>query len=258
MTQLAADTRPPNEKPTVYRGAAALIGGALVVLLCVAGSIDLMAESGTGDLTGASILMLVAVLAWLYGVYPAAFSWTDRLVVRNPFRSIDLPWSVVTDVSARLSFIAHTESKRFTVWAIPVSLRERRGAERHKVRELTQAQRAAKRGLSPDMFGPSRSHRPADPIAGLSFADQAIAEMTAKRESYAVKIKSAAAKAEAAAAAADPPAGQDTPVARAAEAESATAVAAAVDAASVRWTWFSIALLVAAVAFLIVSLTLHR
>jgi hypothetical protein len=259
MTQLAADTRPPNEKPTVYRGAAALIGGALVVLFCVAGSIDLMAESGTGDLTGASILVLVAVLAWLYGVYPAAFSWTDRLVVRNPFRTIDLPWSAVTDVSARLSFVAHTESKRFTVWAIPVSLRERRRSERHKVRELTQAQRAAKRGLSPDMFGPSRSHRPTDPIAGLSFADQAIAEMSAKRESYAVKVKLAAAKAEAAAAAAaDAPAAQDAPVVRAAAAEPTTAAVAAVDAASVRWAWLSIALLVAAVAFLIVSLTLHH
>ena len=124
MTPLATDSRSTTEKPTVYRGPAALIGGALVVLFCGFGAIDLLIESGTQDLVAAAILTLVAVLAALYGVYPAAFAWNDRLVVRNPFRTIDLPWDAVTDLSARLSFMAHTEHRDFTVWAIPVSLRE--------------------------------------------------------------------------------------------------------------------------------------
>ena len=252
MTPLAADSRPPNEKPTVYRGALALIGGALVVLLCAIGSIDLIAVSGTKDLTGAAILALIAVIAWLYGVYPAAFSWSDRLVVRNPFRTIDLPWDVVTDLSARLSFMAHTESKRFTVWAIPVSLRERRRAERHKMRESSQAQRAARRGLSGDLFGPTTSRRPVDPIANLSFADQAISEMNVKRDAYLLKLKARLAKAQAESGD-GPVADAEAPVARAEGAE-ATAPAFA---GTVRWTWISIALLAGSVAFLIVALTLH-
>ena len=270
MTQLAADTRPPNEKPTVYRGAAALIGGALVALFCLFGSIDLMVESGTRDLTGSAILMLVAVLAAVYGVYPAVFSWSDRLVVRNPFRTIDLPWEAVADLTARLSFIAHTETKRFTVWAIPVSLRDRRRSERHKVRDMSQAQRAARRGLSPDMFGPGRGHGPADPIAGLSFADQAISEMNAKREAHVVKVALAAKIAEAKAAeaakaqsgdaqTAASQVGPETSVASAAPAEGAEpAAAVVVDAGTVRWNWASFALLGASVAFLIVALTLHH
>lgn len=280
MTQPAADSRPPNEKPTVYRGAAALIGGAIIALFCLFGSVDLMVEAGTRDLTGAAILMLVAVLAAIYGVYPAVFSWSDRLVVRNPFRIIELPWDAVTDLTARLSFVAHTETRHFTVWAIPVSLRERRRSDRHKTRELSQVQRAARRGVSPDMYGPSRSYRPADPIAALSFADQAIAEMNSKREARSVKANLAAkaaeaAKAEAQAArveaagdeaakagnaaalAADAAAGgTQAPVTRVEGAEPAATVV--VDAGTVRWTWGSFVVLGAAVAFLVVAITVHH
>lgn len=244
MTPLAADSRPPNEKPTVYRGPAALIGGVLVVLFCGFGAIDLIVESGTKDLIGSAILTLVAVAAWLYGIYPAAFSWTDRLVVRNPFRTVELSWGLVTDISARLSFIAHTETKRFTVWAIPVSLRERRRSERHKIRDMSQAQRAARRGVSPDMFGPSRSRRPDDPISQLSFADQAIAEMNARREAHLVKARLVA-KAKAA----------ESGDVTADGAEGGEAIALV--EATVRWAWASIALVAAAVAFLIVALSLR-
>jgi len=267
MTPLAADSRSTteNEKPTVYRGAAALIGCALATLFCGIGAADLIIESGTRNLTGASILLLIAVLAGLYGVYPAAFSWSDRLVVRNPFRTIELPWTAVTDLSARLSFIAHTEGGRFTVWAIPVSLRDRRKADRHRVRDLNQTQRAVKRGMSPDLFQPSRGQR-ADPIENLSFADQAITEMNAKREARATQLRLKA-KADAADAAqtsvAEPV--SDVAVAVGAAAESSAAVASAesadvttpTDSAIVHWTWPSFALLGASVVLLIVSLSLH-
>jgi hypothetical protein len=264
MTPFAVESRSTTdyEKPTTYRGAAALIGGALVVLFCGIGAIDLIVESGTRDLNGASILLLVAVLAGLYGVYPAAFAWSDRLVVRNPFRTIELPWTAVTDLSARLSFIAHSEAKRFTVWAIPVSLRERRRVDRHRVRDLNQAQRAVKRGMSPDLFQPSRGHRPYDPVDRMSFADQAIAEMNAKREAYIVqaRLKAKADAAEAAQAqAAQPGSDSAASIEPSASVETTASVEeiAVVGSAIVRWSWPSIALLGASVAFLIAAFSLH-
>jgi hypothetical protein len=278
MTPFAAESRSTaeNEKPTAYRGAGALIGGVLVVLFCGIGALDLIVESGTQDLTGASILLLVAVLAGLYGVYPAAFAWSDRLVVRNPFRTIELPWTSVTDLSARLSFIAHTEARRFTVWAIPVSLRERRRADRHRVRDLNQTQRAARRGTSPDAFQPSRGYRPVDPIERMSFADQAITEMNAKREAYCVQARLRA-KAESADAgpsvSVEPSATaettpsveptlsvESTPSAEPTASAETTVLAettAPVDAAIVRWSWPSFALLGASVALLIVAVSLR-
>ncbi len=237
MTPPAADSR-PAEKPTVYRGPAALIGGALVVLFCGFGSIDLLVESGTQDMVGAAVLMLVAVLAALYGVYPAAFAWSDRLVVRNPFRTVELPWGAVTELSARLSFIAHTETKRYTVWAIPVSLRERRKSERQRLKEVSQAQRAARRGVSADLLQPSRNRRPSDPIEQFSFADQAIAEMNARRETYEAKARLLAKAAQSDEGA---PANGTAPV----------------DAGTIRWSWISIALLGGSVVFLIVALSLR-
>jgi hypothetical protein len=240
MTPFAAESPSSTEKPTVYRGASALIGGILVVLFCGLGAIDLIVESGTQDLTGASVLLLVAVLAALYGVYPAAFSWTDRLVVRNPFRTIELPWTAVTDLSARLSFIAHTESRRFTIWAIPVSLRERRRADRHRLRDLSQAQRAVRRGVSAELLQPSRARSSADPIERMSFADQAISEMNARREACSTKARLTA-KLAAADGAGEP---QDVPVAPA-------------DSGSVRWSWPALVLFGAAVVLLIVALSLR-
>jgi len=257
MTPRTTDSSLPAEKPTAYRGAAALIGGSLVALFCGFGAIDLIAESGTQDLVGASILLLVAVLAALYGVYPAAFAWRDRLVVRNPFRTIVLPWEAVTDLSARLSFIAHTENRRFTIWAIPVSLRERRRAERHRLRDLSQAQRLARRGVSADLLQNDRIRRPADPIGRLSFADQAIDEMNAKREAYVVQARLAAKSATASGATAAAPLDTplDTPLESASEPEDAQA--APVDSATVRIFWPSIIVLGAAIALLIVAISLR-
>ena len=276
MTPLATDSRSTTEKPTVYRGPAALIGGAVVVVFCAFGAIDLLVESGTQDLVAAAILTLVAVLAALYGVYPAAFAWNDRLVVRNPFRTIELPWDAVTDLSARLSFMAHTESRRFTVWAIPVSLRERRRVERHRLKDLSQSQRLASRGVPADMLQ-SVNRRPYDAADRLSMADQAIEEMNARREAFAVQARFKAKQAEEAAAAASETATAAVPAAdvadvaattttddavtvassdAAASAQKATPVleTAPVDSGIVRWSVLSFALLGASVVFLVIAL----
>lgn len=261
MTPLAADSRPTADKPTVYRGPAALIGGALVVLFCGFGAIDLLVESGTRDLVAAAVLTLVAVMAALYGVYPAAFAWSDRLVVRNPFRKIELPWETVTDLSARLSFIAHTEGRRFTVWAIPVSLRERRRAERHRLKEVGQTQRLAKRGVSAELLQ-TRSRRPFDPAERLSFADQAIEEMNARREAHLVQARfkakeaaqAAAAAAEAGTADASPTTGSTASSDSAkASPDAMTVETAPADSATVRWSVPSFALVGASLIFLVVA-----
>jgi len=187
-------TTPPGplsgaaEKPTVYRGIGALLGGGLVMLFCLGGSIDLMVEEGTADLPGASIMFLVASLSFAYGVFPAAYSGTDALVVRNPLRTITLSWGTVARLTAQLSFIAHTAQQRYTVWAVPVSLRDRRKVERSRVRDLAREQRAARgqRGRFDSSFSSSsnRSHHPGAGIDRLSYADQAISEMGVRRAAW--------------------------------------------------------------------------
>jgi len=179
----------------VYRGVASLVGGIIVALFCLAGVLDLLIESGTQDLLGAAVLLLVAALAAAYGIYPAAFADAERFTVRNPFRTIVLPWSTVTDLSARLSFVAQTEQARYTVWAIPVSMHDRRKAERERLKELSRANprsggRGRQRGL-PDMPLPTGGR--VDPIERLAYADQAIRELRDRMEAHELKVKNAAA-----------------------------------------------------------------
>ena len=191
MTTPTEPTNGPAGKPTVYRGPLALAGGVIVLLFCVAGAIDLIAEVGTADLPGAAGLLLGGALSFAYGVYPAAFSNDEALVVRNPLRTIELPWGAVTRLSAQLSFIVHTAHRRFTVWAVPVSVRDRRKADRamykEKSRQRREEQRAQRGGMGGGMggfgFGNARSNPGAD-IERLSYADQAMNEMTARREGW--------------------------------------------------------------------------
>lgn len=182
----------PADKPTVYRGPGAVIGGGIVLLFCLGGSIDLMVEEGRADLIGAAVMLVVAALAFAYGVYPAAFSGEEALVVRNPLRTITLPWAVVTKLSAQLSFVAHTATRKFTVWAVPVSLRERRKLERNRLKELARKHREEQRGTS--RFGTlaaglgSQRDRHEHELDRLSYADQATTEMSARREAYLQRV----------------------------------------------------------------------
>ncbi|WP_157436543.1 PH domain-containing protein [Actinospica robiniae] len=176
------------EKPTVYRGVGALIGGALVTLFCLGGAIDLLVEEGGADLVGAAVLVLVAVLAFAFGVYPAAFAREDGLVVRNPLRTITVPWPAVTKLVARLSFEVHTEQSRYTVWAVPVSLRDRRKAERARLRERVRNERELSRGRRNASYGvdqgPPRRGGGFEDVEKLSFADQAVTEMNERIERH--------------------------------------------------------------------------
>ena len=181
-------SRQPTEKPTVYRGPGAVLGGAVVFLFCIGGGLDLLIEEGTVDMPGAAVMFLVAALAFAYGIYPAVFSGEDALVVRNPLRTITIPWGVVTRLAAQLSFIAFTTTQRYTVWAVPVSIRDRRKAERTRLRDISrqtrQGDRQPPRFATSLSFGASRSRPGMEGIEKLSYADQAVSEMSARREAW--------------------------------------------------------------------------
>jgi hypothetical protein len=188
-------TGKPTEKPTVYRGAMALAGGVVVAALGVAGAVDLLVDSGTQDLVGAAVLLLIATMAVAYGIYPAAFTTAELLRIRNPFRTIVVPWPAVTDINARLSFVVQAAERRYTIWAIPVSMHERRKAERSRLRDLSRNDRstrgrAGRRTQLSDI--PIPVSRMEDPITRFSYADQAASEMRDRQEAYALLVGGAA------------------------------------------------------------------
>lgn len=183
----------PMEKPTAYRTLGSLGTGALLVVF---GAIFLLAF-GLGSEkhpVGATVGLLMIVCGAVGGLYPAAFSHADHLSIRNPFRRIEISWPRVESVSARLSTVVETEAeaqegkpRKFTIWAIPVSMHERRKSDRaaaKKVRAARAESAKQAKGLGDvagSAIGAAGYGRPKtlrdNPVDTMAFADQAVSEM---------------------------------------------------------------------------------
>ncbi|MFJ2114418.1 MULTISPECIES: PH domain-containing protein [unclassified Streptomyces] len=145
--------QPPAE-PTyadrVYRSASGIMGGALLlaIVLWLGGDALFRGEGSTPWLALAGLLFAVPLVV-AFTLRPAVFAGADQLRIRNPFRTIVLPWASVKDVRATFSVEAFTEdSGKFQLWAVPVSLRQRKranrrtgGGDRAEVSQLAQADR---------------------------------------------------------------------------------------------------------------------
>lgn len=201
---------PSGEKPTAYRTVGSLVTG---ILLIVFGLIGFFAFGFGAERhpLGAAIGLLMAVGGTVGGVYPAAYSYRERYVIRNPFRLITVPWPRVSDVSAKLSLVVaakpetgqagqvgdgrtgdgEDKGRKFTVWAIPVSMHERRKSDRSAAKTVRDQRNAAMRAargsgnvdamLHGGIGAPSPSaaaRRGQNQIMdAMAFADQAVIEM---------------------------------------------------------------------------------
>ncbi|MER7997826.1 PH domain-containing protein [Streptomyces sp. NPDC095613] len=161
----AGQSAGPAYADRVYRSAGGIAGGAmmLLIILWLGGDALVRGTGRTPWLALAGMLFAVPLIA-AYTVRPAVFANRDRLRVRNPLRTITLPWGVVTDVRARFSCEVFTESGKYQMWAVPVSLRQRKRADRR--------QGAPTRS---DPFAAPGTETPRTPTPAL--ADQAVADL---------------------------------------------------------------------------------
>ncbi|WP_079104853.1 PH domain-containing protein, partial [Streptomyces prasinopilosus] len=120
----------------VYRSNPGIAGG--VLLLAVTGwmCVDAMI-SGEGRapwLALAALLLLVPPVV-AYTLLPAVHAGEDRLRVRNPFRTVELPWGRVASLRSGYSNEVVTDAgTTYQLWALPVSLRARKRAARQEMR----------------------------------------------------------------------------------------------------------------------------
>ncbi|MFD7323845.1 PH domain-containing protein [Streptomyces sp. NPDC059875] len=131
--------QPPAE-PTyadrVFRSSTGIAGGVLLLGLTGWFCVDAMVRGeGRAPWLALAGLLLVVPLVVAFTIRPAVFVNDDRLRIRNPFRSIVLPWAVVADVRAGYSSEVLTRAgAKYQLWAVPVSLRRRKAAARRQAR----------------------------------------------------------------------------------------------------------------------------
>ncbi|MFD6182305.1 PH domain-containing protein [Streptomyces goshikiensis] len=127
----------PTDEPVyddrVYRSPMAVITGVLLLALAAWLCGDAVVRG-----TGATRWMALAValcavpLIVAFTLRAAVFANDDRLRIRNPFRTIVLPWAAVDAVRAGYSAEVLAEGRKFQLWSVPVSLRERKKANRQQ------------------------------------------------------------------------------------------------------------------------------
>ncbi|MEV6576910.1 PH domain-containing protein [Streptomyces sp. NPDC051582] len=154
----------PPEEPAyddrVYRSPMAVVTGVLLLALIAWLCGDAIVRgAGNAPWFAAAIALVTVPLTVAFTIRPAVFANADRMRVRNPFRVIELPWGAVDVVRAGYSAEVLAEGEKYQLWSIPVSLRDRKKANR-------QSAKGAGAAGAADSAGPRRAQ-----------ADQAIDEL---------------------------------------------------------------------------------
>ncbi|MFD9812910.1 PH domain-containing protein [Streptomyces sp. NPDC059080] len=162
--QESASTAPQKYAERSYRSPMGLVGGVLLIALGLwLGGDAVLRGTGETKLTALFALLLGVPLVAAFTLRPVVKAGEDRLLVHNPFRTLTLPWGAVEDLRASFSCeVFTTGGRKYQLWAVPVSLRQRKKAGRQ-----------AARGPAPRRFGLGGDTGPAP----RAMADQTVDEL---------------------------------------------------------------------------------
>ncbi|MEU5398716.1 PH domain-containing protein [Streptomyces sp. NPDC005963] len=127
----------PTYADRVYRSLGGIIGGTLLLGLIGWLAIDAIVRgAGRTPWFAVAAVLLVVPLVVALSIRPAVMVSDDRVLIRNPFRTVHLPWGAIEDFRAGYSSEVWTKAgDKFQLWAVPVSLRQRNRAARRRERE---------------------------------------------------------------------------------------------------------------------------
>jgi hypothetical protein len=125
----------PAYSDKVYRSVSGVAGGVFLLALLLFLTIEAMADGhGRDPITAAAVLVAGAPLIAAFTIWPQVRSGEKRLLVRNPFRTIEAPWDTVESLTSALSVELRAGGRKFIVWALPVSMRQRKRANRQAMK----------------------------------------------------------------------------------------------------------------------------
>ncbi|MFC7307288.1 PH domain-containing protein [Streptomyces monticola] len=153
----------PKYADRVFRSASGIAGGVLLLALAAwLGGDALVRGTGRTPWLALAGLLCAVPLVIAYTVRPAVFANDERLRVRNPFRTITLPWASVEGLrSGYSSEVFAGGGAKFQLWAIPVSLRARKRASRRQAQAALDDPHGRTSALLPSR-NPAPTRAPAD------------------------------------------------------------------------------------------------
>ncbi|GAA0408478.1 PH domain-containing protein [Streptomyces luteireticuli] len=159
MTSSPEAPQQPSYADRRYRSSAGIASGVLLLALgaWLGGDAIVRGEGRAPWLALAGLLCLVPLVI-AFTLRPAVWAGEDRLLVRNPFRTITLPWARVATVRAGYSSeVLAEDGAKYQLWAIPVSLRQRKRAARRVQRDAAEDVTGRASLLTPAPSGPLRA-----------------------------------------------------------------------------------------------------
>ncbi|MCZ4122127.1 PH domain-containing protein [Streptomyces sp. H39-S7] len=160
---------PPKYDDRSYRSMAGIVTGVLLIALSLwlGGDAVLRGSGRTPWLTLAGLLAALPLLA-AFTIRPAVYAGEERLRIRNPFRTITVPWAAVEHLRAGYSTEVHAGGRRFQLWAIPVSLRARKRVARQTARAATATVRQSTALTAADLPARAWSDQAVDELRNLA------------------------------------------------------------------------------------------
>ncbi|MFJ6010765.1 PH domain-containing protein [Streptomyces sp. NPDC092952] len=119
-----------------FRSPAGMAGGVLLLLLiCWIGGDALIRGHGRVPWLALAGILTSVPLVTAFTLRPVVSANDERIRIRNPFRTITMPWTAVADLRAGYSSELFTEDgAKYQLWAVPVSMRQRKKAARRQSR----------------------------------------------------------------------------------------------------------------------------
>lgn len=142
----------PKYADRVYRSVAGVSGGVLLLVITVwLGGDAVIHGKGHAPWLGLASILLAIPLIVAFTLRPAVYAGEERMRIRNPFRTIAVPWGAVETLRASYSNELIAGGKKYQLWAIPVSMRGRKRAARQDARA---------KAAGDDPFGAPKPRRP--------------------------------------------------------------------------------------------------
>ncbi|MFJ1655185.1 PH domain-containing protein [Streptomyces sp. NPDC088337] len=139
----------------------------LVVVLCL-GIAAVVTTDGGMPWKALAAMLLVTPLLFALTLRPAVFANDHRLRIRNPFRTITLPWGAVSGLRSGHSNEAFDQiGTKYQLWAIPLSTRRLKRAGRAQIRMSHALQSPGGPGLDRRLYDLGRPDRPSTELERL-------------------------------------------------------------------------------------------